>query len=108
MSIAEYNEMDDKGMLLNISSVEKYLGTPDVKTTDDNGRIVYIYYDLVEYESGNLGSVKMTFYNEEDYKTYIKNMGASWESGKETWDESGGGITATSEIRSADTYKQQY
>ena len=108
MSIAEYNEMDDKGMLLNISSVEKYLGTPDVKTTDDNGRIVYIYYDLVEYESGNLGSVKMTFYNEEDYKTYIKNMGASWESGKETWDESGGGITATSEIRSANTYKQQY
>jgi len=92
MSITEYNELDDKGMLLNISSVEKYLGTPDVKTTDDNGRIVYIYYDLVEYESGNLGSVKMTFLNEEDYKTYIENMGASWESGKETWDESGGGI----------------
>jgi len=61
MSIAAYNELDDKGMLLNISSVEKYLGVPDVKTTDDNGRIVYIYYDLVEYESGNLGSVKMTF-----------------------------------------------
>jgi len=35
-------------------------------------------------------------------------MGASWESGKETWDESGGGITATSEIRSADIFKQQY
>lgn len=108
MSIAEYNELDDKGMLLNISSVEKYLGVPDVKTTDDNGRIVYIYYDLVEYKSGNLGSVKMTFLNEEDYKTYIENMGASWESGKETWDESGGGIRATSEIRSADIFKQRY
>ena len=108
MPIADYNEMDDKGILKNISSVEKYLGEPDIKTTDDNGRIVYVYYDLVEYESGNLGSVKMAFYNEDDYKSYIKNMGASWESNKENWDESGGGIRVTSEIKSADTFKQQY
>ncbi|MEF3691526.1 MAG: hypothetical protein V3574_00535 [Candidatus Moraniibacteriota bacterium] len=108
ISLAEYNEMDDKGILKNISSVEKYLGKPDVKTTDDKGRIIYIYYDLVEYESGNLGSVKMAFYNEEDYKAYIKNMGGSWESNKENWDESGGGVRATSEIKSADTFKQQY
>ena len=100
--------MDDKGILKNISSVEKYLGEPDIKTTDDNGRIIYVYYDLVEYESGNLGSVKMAFYNEDDYKSYIKNMGASWESNKENWDESGGGIRATSEIKSADTFKQKY
>ena len=108
MPIAEYNEMDDKGLFTNISSVEKYLGNPDIKATDDNGRIIYVYYDLVEYDSGNLGSVKMAFYNEEDYKTYIENMGASWESNKETWDESGGGIRATSEIRGADTYRQKY
>lgn len=108
MSLTEYNEMDDKGLLKNISSVEKYLGKPDVKTTDDKGRIIYIYYDLVEYESGNLGSVKMAFHNEEDYKSYIENMGGSWESNKENWDESGGGIRATSEIKSADTFKQQY
>jgi hypothetical protein len=108
LSFAEYNEMDDKGLFKNISSVEKYLGAPDVKATDDKGRIIYIYYDLVEYESGNLGSVKMAFYNEEDYKSYIENMEGSWESNKENWDESGGGIRATSEIKSADTFKQQY
>jgi hypothetical protein len=108
MSISEYNEMDDKGLFTNISSVEKYLGEPDIKTTDDNGRIVYVYYDLVKYDSGNLGSVKMAFYNEEDYKSYIEGTGASWDSNKETWDESGGGIRATSEIRGADTYKQKY
>jgi hypothetical protein len=108
MSISEYNEMDDKGLFTNISSVEKYLGEPDIKTTDDNGRIVYVYYDLVKYDSGNLGSVKMAFYNEEDYKSYIEGAGASWDSNKETWDESGGGIRATSEIRGADTYKQKY
>ena len=108
MPIADYNEMDDKGLLKNISSVEKYLGEPDIKTTDDNGRIIYIYYDLVKYDSGNLGSVKMAFYNEEDYKSYIGGMGGSWESNKENWDESGGGIRATSEIKSADTFKQKY
>jgi len=108
MSLAAYNEMDDKGLFQNIYSVVKNLGEPDVKTTDDNGRIVYIYYDLVKYDSGNSGSVKMAFYNEEDYKSYIENMGVSWESNKENWDESGGGIRANSEIRSADTYKQIY
>jgi hypothetical protein len=108
MSFTEYNEMDDKGLLKNILSVEKYLGEPDVKATDDNGRAVYVYYDLVKYDSGNLGSVKMTFYDEDDYKSYIKNMGASWESNKENWDESGGGIRAASEIKSADTFKQKY
>jgi hypothetical protein len=108
MSVAEYNEMDDKGLFGNISSVEKYLGEPDVKTSDDNGRIIYVYYDLVKYDSGNLGSVKMAFYNEDDYRTYIEGSGASWDSNKETWDESGGGIRATSEIRDADTYKQKY
>ncbi len=108
MSLAAYNEMDDEGLFSNISSVVENLGEPDVKTTDDNGRIVYIYYDLVKYDSGNSGSVKMAFYNEEGYKSYIENMGASWESNKENWDESGGGIRATSEIRSADTYKQIY
>jgi len=108
MSLAEYNEMDDKGLFTNISSVEKYLGEPSVKTADDNGRIVYVYYDLVKYDSGNLGSVKMAFYNKDDYRTYIERSGASWDSNKETWDESGGGIRATSEIRDADTYKQKY
>jgi hypothetical protein len=108
MPFTEYNEMDDKGLLKNILSVEKYLGKPDVKTTDDNGRAVYVYYDLVKYDSGNLGSVKMTFYDEDDYKSYIKNMGASWESNKENWDESGGGIRATSEIKNADVFRQKY
>ena len=77
MALAEYNEMDDKGLFNNISSAEKYLGTPDVKTTDDKGRIIYVYYDLVEYDSGNLGSVRMTFYTEEDYKSYIEGVGGS-------------------------------
>lgn len=108
MALAEYNEMDDKGLFNNISSAEKYLGTPDVKTTDDKGRIIYVYYDLVEYDSGNLGSVRMTFYTEEDYKSYIEGVGGSWESNKETWDNSGGGIRAASEIRSAETFRQMY
>jgi hypothetical protein len=108
MPISEYNEMDDKGQFKNISSVEKYLGAPGIKTTDDKGRIIYVYYDLVKYDSGNLGSVKMAFYNEEDYKAYIEGMGASWESNKENWDSSGGGIRATSEIKIGDTYKNMY
>jgi len=92
----------------NISDVTEILGEPDVKTTDDKGRIVYIYYDLVQYSSGNLGSVKMAFYNEEDYKKYVENMGGSWESNKENWDKSGGGIRANSEMKSADTFKKIY
>lgn len=108
MSISEFNEMSDDGLFKDISGVTENLGEPDVKTTDDKGRIIYIYYDLVKYESGNLGSVKMAFYNEEDYRTYIEGAGASWESNKETWDESGGGIRAYEEIRSKDTYKSIY
>jgi len=108
MSIAEYNEMDDKGLFNNILSVEKHLGEPDIKTVDDNGRTIYVYYDLVKYDNGNLGSVKMAFYTEDDYRSYIEGAGASWESNKETWDESGGGIRATSELKSADTFKQMY
>ncbi|HPK08206.1 MAG TPA: hypothetical protein PLZ02_01245 [Candidatus Woesebacteria bacterium] len=108
MPISEYNELDDKGLLDNISNVTKNLGEPDVKTTDDNGYIIYIYYDLVKYDNGNLGSVKMAFYNEEAYQSYIEGVGASWESGKEIWDKSGGGIRANSQIKPADTFKQIY
>ena len=108
MPISEYNEMEEKGLFGNISDVTEILGEPDVKTTDDKGRIVYIYYDLVQYSSGNLGSVKMAFYNEEDYKKYVENMGGSWESNKENWDKSGGGIRANSEMKSADTFKKIY
>ena len=50
----------------------------------------------------------MAFYNEEAYKSYIEGVGASWESGKEIWDESGGGIRANSQIKPADTFKQIY
>ena len=107
MSASEYNELDDDGLLKDIASVIKYLGEPSVRTTD-NGRIVFIYYDLVKYDGGDLGSVKMTFYNEEDYRTFVENMGASWETNKENWDESGGGIRATSLMRSADEFKKIY
>jgi hypothetical protein len=108
MPISEFNELSDGGKLKDIASVTKSLGEPDVKTTDDDGRIVYVYYDLVKYDSGNLGSVKMAFYNEEDYRSYIEGAGASWDSNQETWDESGGGIRASEEIRSGDTYKNMY
>lgn len=108
MSISEFNQMSDDGLFNNIANVTEKLGEPDLKTTDDNGRIIYIYYDLVKYDSGNLGSVKMAFYNEEDYKSYIENMGASWESNKENWDSSGGGIRASEEIRPKDTYINMY
>jgi hypothetical protein len=108
MSISDFNNMSDEGILKDIASVTKYLGDPDIITTDDSGRIIYVYYDLVKYESGNLGSVKMAFYNEDDYKSYVENMGGSWDSNKETWDESGGGIKASEEIKSGNTYKQIY
>lgn len=108
MSLSDYNELDEDGLLKNISSVIKNLGEPDVRTTDENGSIIFIYYDLVKYSSGNLGSVKMSFYNEEDYKSYIENMGASWESNQENWDESGGGIRASSLMRSADEFRKIY
>lgn len=108
MTISEFNEMSDDGLFKNIALVTEKLGEPDVKTTDDEGKIIYVYYDLVKYENENLGSVKMAFYNEEDYRSYIENMGASWESGKENWDVSGGGIRAYEEIRPKDTYKSIY
>lgn len=108
MSISEFNEMSDDGLFTNIAQVTEKLGEPDVKTTDDNGRIIYVYYDLVKYESGNLGSVKMAFYNEEDYRSYVEGMGGSWDSNKENWDVSGGGIRASEEIKSGDTYKNTY
>ena len=106
--ISDFNEMSDNGDFKNIAQVTEKLGEPDVKTTDDKGRIIYVYYDLVQYDSGNLGSVKMAFYNEEDYRSYIEGMGGSWDSNKENWDVSGGGIRASEEIRAGDTYKNMY
>ncbi|QQS44341.1 hypothetical protein IPM65_01950 [Candidatus Roizmanbacteria bacterium] len=108
MPISEYNEMDEDGDFKNIALVTEKLGEPDVKTTDENGRIVYVYYDLVKYDSGNMGSVKMAFYNEADYRSYVTDTGGSWESNKETWDESGGGIRANSEVKPGDTLKKRY
>ncbi len=108
MPISDFNEMSDDGEFKSIAMVTEKLGEPDVKTTDDKGRIIYVYYDLVKYDNGNLGSVKMAFYNEEDYRSYIEGMGASWESNQENWDNSGGGIRATEEIRGGDTYKNMY
>ncbi len=108
MPFSEYNEMDEEGLFKNIAMVTEKLGEPDLRTTDEKGRIIFVYYDLVKYDSGNLGSVKMAFYNEEDYKSYIENMGGSWESNKENWDESGGGIRATSQIKPAETFKKIY
>lgn len=108
MPISQFNEMSDDGLFKNIAMTTENLGEPDVKTTDDNGRIIYVYYDLVEYDSGNLGSVKLAFYNEEDYRSYIKGSGASWESNKENWDVSGGGIKASEEIRSGEVFKNIY
>ena len=108
MTLSEFNELSEDGEFKNIAMVTEKLGEPDVKTTDDKGRIIYIYYDLVKYTSGNLGSVKMAFYNEEQYKTYIENMGGSWDSNKENWDVSGGGIRASEEIKPKDTFKKIY
>jgi len=108
MLFSEFNELSDDGEFKNIAMVTEKLGEPDVKTTDDKGRIIYIYYDLVKYDSGNLGSVKMSFYNEEQYKSYVEGMGGSWDSNKENWDVSGGGIRATEEIKSKETFKSIY
>lgn len=108
MPFSEFNELSENGEFKNIAMVTEKLGEPDVKTTDDKGRIIYIYYDLVKYDSGNLGSVKMAFYNEEQYKSYIENMGVSWESNKENWDVSGGGIRASEEIKPKETFKSIY
>jgi hypothetical protein len=108
MPFSEFNELSDDGEFKNIAMVTEKLGEPDVKTTDDKGRIIYIYYDLVKYDSGNLGSVKMSFYNEEQYRSYIEGMGVSWESNKENWDVSGGGIRASEEIKPKDTFKSIY
>lgn len=108
MPYSEFEELDDKGLLKNIANVTKYLGEPSIKT-NENGRIVYVYYDLVKYESDNFGSLKISFYNEEDYKRFIESMGADWETNKEeNWDVSGGGITAISQFRSGDAYRQMY
>lgn len=108
MSASEYEELSDKGLLKSIASVEKHLGKPDINTTNDKGNIVYVYYDLLEYDSGNLGSLKISFYNEENYRSFITSMGLSWESNKENWDASGGGLTAITLIRDANTFKQEY
>ena len=108
MSVSEYEELDDKDLLKSIALVEKHLGKPDINTTNDKGNIIYIYYDLLRNEDGDLLSLKMSFYNEENYRSFINSMGLSWETNKETWDESGGGLTATSVIRSAETFKQEY
>ncbi len=108
MPFSEFNELSEDGEFKNIAMVTDRLGEPDIKTTDDKGRIIYIYYDLVKYDSGNLGSVKMAFYNEEQYRSYIENMGGSWDSNKENWDVSGGGIRASEEIKSKDTFKSIY
>lgn len=108
MAFSEFNEMSDDGEFKNIAMVTEKFGEPDVKTTDDKGRIIYIYYDLVKYDSGNLGSVKMSFYNEEQYRSYVEGMGGSWDSNKENWDVSGGGIRASEEIKPKDTFKKLY
>ena len=108
MPFSDFNEMSEDGEFKNIAMVTEKLGEPDVKTTDDKGRIIYIYYDLVKYDSGNLGSVKMAFYNEEQYKSYIDGMGGSWESNKENWDVSGGGIRASEEVKPKETFQKIY
>ncbi len=108
MPFSEFNELSEDGEFKNIAMVTEKLGEPDVKTTDDKGRIIYIYYDLVKYDSGNLGSVKMAFYNEEQYKSYVEGMGGSWDSNKENWDISGGGIRASEEIKPKNTFKSIY
>ena len=108
MPFSEFNELSEDGEFKNIAMVTEKLGEPDVKTTDDKGRIIYIYYDLVKYDSGNLGSVKMAFYNEEQYKSYVEGMGGSWDSNKENWDVSGGGIRASEEIKPKNTFKSIY
>jgi hypothetical protein len=108
MPFSEFEDMSDKGLFKNIALVTEKLGDPDVNTTDENGHIVYVYFDKVKYESGNLGSVKMTFYDEDDYRSYVEGMGGSWESNKENWEESGGGIKASQQIRSGDAFKQMY
>ena len=108
MPFNEFNELSEDGEFKNIAMVTEKLGEPDVKTTDDKGRTIYIYYDLVKYDSGNIGSVKMSFYNEEQYRSYIENMGGSWDSNKENWDVSGGGIRASEEIKPKATFKSIY
>lgn len=100
----EYDEMDERGLFKNITSIIEHLGEPDLETTNDNGRMVYMYFDVIKYESGNLAGLRFSFYNEEDYRRFIENMGASWETNKENWDVSGGGITATTQVISASAY----
>lgn len=108
MSMSEYEELADKDLLKSIALVEKHLGKPDVNITNDKGNIVYVYYDLLRRDDGKLTSLKISFYNEENYRSFINAMGLSWESSKEIWDASGGGLTAITLMKDAETFKQEY
>ena len=91
-----------------MAQVKKLFDGPDFSTTDKNGRTVYVYFDLVEYSSGNSGSVRFSFYTLEDYKKIAESAFGWNEDYQETWDASGGGLTAFTEVKPADFFKSAY
>ena len=86
--------------------VRQFFGEPDFSTTNDAGRIVYIYLDRIE--DGSSAGVRFTFYTLEDYKKIAESAFGWDEDYQEIWDASEGGLVASSEVRSTDSLKSAY
>ena len=106
MGINEFNQLSEDEKFKTMKQVRDFFGEPDFSTTNEAGRIVYIYLDRIQ--DGLRSGVRFTFYTLDDYKKVAESAFGWDEDYQDIWDDSEGGLVALEEIKNNEYFQTLY
>jgi hypothetical protein len=106
MQMSEFNQLSEDEQFNSMKKIKEIFGEPDFSTTNDAGRIVFVYLDRIQ--DGLRSGARFTFYTLDEYKSYAESMYGWDEDDQEIWDSSEGGLTATIEVKNNEYFETLY
>jgi hypothetical protein len=106
MQMSQFNQLSEDDEFSTMKKVKEVFGEPDFNTTNDSGKIVFVYLDRIQ--DGFRSGARFTFYTFEQYKSYAESAIGWTEGDQEIWDESEGGLTATIEVKNNEYFEVMY
>lgn len=106
MQMSEFNQLSEDEQFNSMKKIREIFGEPDFSTTNDAGRIVFIYLDRIQ--DGLRSGARFTFYTFDEYKSYAESMYGWDEDDQEIWDNSEGGLTAFIEVKNNEYFETLY
>lgn len=106
MGVREFNQLSDDEQLKTMKQVREFFGEPDFTTVNKFGRTVYIYLDRIQ--DGLRSGIRFAFYTLDDYKKIAESAFGWNEDYQKIWNDSEGGLTATTEVKNNEYFQALY